>query len=198
MTPCSALASSRLVAAAIALALAGAALAQGSAVPATPAPAAPVAPAPVIAPPAPDGPLADLAWLAGCWRGTVNQREFREHWMPLRGNLMLGTGQTVAAGRTQDYEYMRLETRGDAVHYVAVPNGQRETSFLLAERTMDGPDTIYTFANPEHDFPQRIVYRRGSEGWLYVHVEGRLRGEERRVIWPMRRIDCESGDLLRQ
>jgi hypothetical protein len=25
------------------------------------------------------------AWLEGCWRGAVNQREFREHWLPLRG-----------------------------------------------------------------------------------------------------------------
>jgi hypothetical protein len=185
----------RVALALAALALAGLAVAQAPA----PSPAPPpTAPAPVIAAPADDGPLAEFAWLAGCWRGTVNQREFREHWMPLRGNLMLGTGQTVAGGRTQDYEYMRLEPRGDGVHYVAAPAGQRETAFRLAERTTDGPDTIFTFANPEHDFPQRIVYRRGSEGWLYVHVEGKVRGEERRVIWPMRRIDCEGGELLRQ
>ena len=63
---------------------------------------------------------------------------------------------------------------------------------------MDGTDAVYTFVNPAHDFPQRIVYRRGTEGWLYVHVEGKLKGEERRIIYPMRRIDCESGEFLRQ
>jgi hypothetical protein len=164
-----------------------------------PAPATPsaVAPAPASAPAA-EGPLADFAWLAGCWRGTVNQREFREHWMPLRGNLMLATGHTVAGNRTQDFEYIRLEPRGDGVFYVAAPSGQKEAAFRFAERTMDGTDAIYTFVNPEHDFPQRIVYRRGSEGWLYVHVEGKLKGEERRIIYPMRRIDCEGGELLRQ
>jgi hypothetical protein len=138
----------------------------------------------------------DFAWLAGCWRGTVNQREFREHWMPLRGNLMLGTGHTVAGDRTQDYEFIRLEPRADGVHYVAAPAGQREAAFRLATRTMDGPDTIWTFANPAHDFPQRIVYRRGGEGWLYVHVEGKLKGEERQVIYPLRRIDCDSGEFI--
>jgi len=25
-----------------------------------------------------------LAWLDGCWGGTVNQRDFREQWSPLR------------------------------------------------------------------------------------------------------------------
>ena len=146
----------------------------------------------------PEGPLADFAWLAGCWRGTVNQREFREHWMPLRGNLMLGTGHNVAGGRTQDYEYIRLEPRADGVHYVAVPSGQKEASFRFAGREMDGPDAIYTFANPAHDFPQRIVYRRASEGWLYVHVEGKLKGEARQIIYPLRRVDCESGEFIRQ
>lgn len=154
----------------------------------------------VVVPPAaaPEGPLAEFAWLAGCWRGNVNQREFREHWMPLRGNLMLGTGHTVAGGRTQDFEYIRLEPRADGVHYVASPTGQKETSFRLAERTADGADPIWTFANAEHDFPQRIVYRRGTDGWLYIHVEGKLKGEERRVIYPLRRVDCESGELIRQ
>lgn len=152
---------------------------------------------PVVAA-APEGPLAEFAWLSGCWRGTANQREFREHWMPLRGDLMLGTGHTVTGGRTQDYEYIRLEPRADGVHYVAVPSGQKETSFRLAERTTDGPDTIYTFANSGHDFPQRIVYRRASEGWLYIHVEGKLGSEERRIIYPMRRVGCESGEFIRQ
>jgi hypothetical protein len=188
---------SRLAAAALLLA-AGAAFAQATApaAPAAPDPAAPgAAPAAV---PTPEGPLAEFAWLAGCWRGTVNQREFREHWMPLRGDLMLGTGHNVAGGRTQDYEYIRLEPRADGVHYVAAPSGQKEAAFRFVGREMDGPDTIYAFANPAHDFPQRIAYRRGSEGWLYVHVEGKLKGEARQIIYPMRRVDCESGEFIRQ
>lgn len=186
----------RLAAASLLLA-AGAAFAQATAPTAPAAPAAPVPAAPAAVP-APEGPLAEFAWLAGCWRGTVNQREFREHWMPLRGNLMLGTGHNVAGGLTQDYEYIRLEPRADGVHYVAAPSGQKEAAFRFVGREMDGPDAIYAFTNPAHDFPQRIAYRRGSEGWLYVHVEGKLKGEERRIIYPMRRVDCESGEFIRQ
>ena len=140
--------------------------------------------------------LSDLSWLAGCWRGSVNQREFREHWLPLRGNLLIGASHTVLQDRTQDFEYVRVESRGDGLHYIAQPSGGRETTFHLADRQMDGADTVYTFANDAQDFPRRIVYRRGSEGWLYIHVEGRVQGEERRVIYPLRRIDCESGDVI--
>jgi hypothetical protein len=151
------------------------------------------APAPVA-----EGPLAPLAWLAGCWRGSVNQREFREHWMPLRGNLMLGTSHTVNGAVTQDWEFLRLEVRADGIDYIASPPGQKETAFRYAGETKDDDDSIFTFANPQQDFPQRIVYRRGTEGWLYAHAEGRVGGAERKVIYPMRRIDCESGELIRR
>jgi hypothetical protein len=116
----------------------------------------------------------------------------------LRGNLLVGAGHTVNAGRTQDFEFMRVEPRADGVYYVASPSGQKETAFKLASKQTDGADTIFTFTNAAHDFPQTIIYRRGTGGWLYVHVEGKLSGEERKVIYPLRRIDCESGEFIAQ
>ena len=163
--------------------------------PAVPPAATPAAPAPASAAGA-TVVLSDLSWLSGCWRGNVNQREFREHWLPLRGNLLIGAGHTVTQDRTQNFEYVRIESRADGLHYVAQPSAGKELSFRLVDRQVDGLDTIFTFANDANDFPQRIVYRRGTEGWLYIHVEGRVQGEERRVIYPLRRIDCESGDLI--
>jgi hypothetical protein len=161
---------------------------------AAPAAGAPAATAPAVA----EGPLAPLAWLAGCWRGSVNQREFREHWMPLRGNLMLGTGHTVSNGTTQDWEFMRLEARADGVHLVTSPSGKRETAFRFTAEAKDGDDAIFTFANPAQEFPQRMVYRRGTEGWLYAHAEGKVNGADRQVIYPMRRVDCETGEFIRR
>lgn len=153
------------------------------------------------APPKSDGDInsvASLAWLDGCWTGAVNQRDFREQWSPLRGGILLGVGSTVYEGKPQSYEYLRIEPRADGVYYVAQPSGQKEDAFKLVSITTDDPDTIFTFANPRQDFPQRIIYRRASEGWLYAHVEGKLNGEEKKIIYPMRRISCESGELIRK
>jgi hypothetical protein len=150
-------------------------------------------------------PLAELAWLEGCWRGSVNEREFREHWLPLRGNLMIGVSHTVRGGKTQDYEYLRLEPRADGVWYVDQPSGQKakEAAFRLVGRKVDTADgrndEIFTFdAPPGAEFPQRIVYRRASEGWLYASVEGKSGGADKSVIYPMRRIDCQSGEFIRK
>ena len=150
----------------------------------------------------PASPLAPLAWLEGCWRGDVNQREYREHWMPLRGGVLIGVSQTVLQDKMQGYEYLRLESRPDGVFYVARPSGKAEAAFRLQEQTVDTRegrnDTIFTFVNPRSEFPQRIVYRRASEGWLYATVEGKVGGADRQVVYPLRRVDCESGELIRK
>ncbi len=141
--------------------------------------------------------LNSLAWLEGCWRGEVGQYEFREHWLPLRGGLMVGAGHSLMQGKTQDYGYLRLETRPDGVYYVALPPSKKESSFKLTATATDDKDTIFTFTNPVVEFPQRIVYRRGGrDGWLYATVEGKVSGEDKKVIYPMRRVDCQSGAFI--
>ena len=142
--------------------------------------------------------LASLSWLEGCWQGTAGTREFREQWMPLRGAMMLGVSQTLEKGATQGYEFLRLESRQGGVFYVASPSGKPETAFRFDGETVDKErnDTIFTFVNPKQEFPQVITYRRAKEGWLYATVEGKVGGAERKAIYPMRRIDCESGELI--
>jgi len=157
---------------------------------------APAAPAAAQAAEADPKSVASLAWLAGCWVGNVNQRDFREQWSPVRGDILLGVGSTVYQGKAQSYEFLRIEARPDGVYYVAVPSGQKEDAFRLVSITTDDKDTIFTFSNPQHDFPQTIIYRRGAEGWLYAHVEGKLNGEAKQIIYPMRRTGCESGELI--
>jgi Domain of unknown function (DUF6265) len=142
--------------------------------------------------------LAPLAWLDGCWRGAVNQREFREHWMPLRGGMMLGVGQTVMADKTQDYDYLRLETRADGVYYIIIPSEKKAAEFRLTTAVNDDNGSEFTFVNRVDAFPQRVVYRRAAEGWLYASIEGKLDGEDRRATFPYRRVDCATGEPIRK
>lgn len=159
-----------------------------------PSPAAPSAPAPAA--PVVTGPLAPLAWLAGCWQGNVNEREFRETWLPLRGGMLIGAGQQVLRGVMQDYEFLRIDARPDGVHFTQFSGDRKESSFKLSATTADGNDTIFTFANTTAAFPARLVYRHGAEGWLYETIEGPLNGSDRKVIYPLRRVDCETGELV--
>ncbi len=93
---------------------------------------------------------------------------------------MVGAGHVVFQGKTQDYGYLRLETRADGVYYVSISSAKKEAAFKLTATSVDDKDTIFTFVNAVDEFPQRVVYRRGSEGWLYANGrrQGQRRGEE--------------------
>lgn len=145
------------------------------------------------------GPLLPLAWMHGCWEGKVNQRDFREEWLPLTGDMMIGASQTAMKGKTIDFEYLRLEQRPEGIFYIAVPSGRNETAFRLASQaTATGGDEVFTFVNatPGAEYPQRIVYRRGSEGWLYATVEGKVKGQDKQLVFPMRRVDCQTSAIV--
>jgi hypothetical protein len=183
----------------IGLLVTGAASAQ-TAKPAEPA-VAPAAVATEAKAPGPEA-FAALAWLEGCWRGTVAEREYNEHWLPPRGQMMVGASHTALNDRTQSFEYLRIEVRPEGVFYVAAPFGKKEVAFRLvgqsADTTAGRNDQIFTFANPAEEFPARIIYRRASEGWLYATVEGKIAGADKQLVYPMRRVGCESGEFLRR
>lgn len=161
--------------------------------------------------------LEALGWLRGCWLGNVNRREFLEQWSPPRGGMMVGISQTVVLqgtakqneaaqsapadesnSKTQDFEYLRLEQRPDGVYYVDVPSGKNEVTFKLAEMTEDSGAKVFSFTNVVDEFPQRLIYRHGKEGWLYAQVGGKPGGAERDVIYPMQHVDCLTGALLKE
>jgi hypothetical protein len=166
--------------------------------------------------------LEALHWLRGCWLGSANRREFFEQWSPPRGGMMVGFSHTVVApkfqggtvkdkldaatkitadpsrDKTQDFEYLRLEQRADGIYYVAVPSGKREVAFRLSEVSDETSGKAFTFTNVVDEFPQRIVYRRGKEGWLYAQVIGKAGAAGSDVVYPMQHIDCTTDALLKE
>ena len=140
--------------------------------------------------------LDQLAWLRGCWAGSVNRRDFLEQWLPPRADMMLGSSHTVVGQRTQDYTYLRLEARPDGVYYIAVPSGKKEIAFKLASVENEKGAKIFTFVNPVDEFPQRIVYRRTEHEWLFAQVAGTVEGQKKEVTYPMQHVDCATGAFV--
>jgi hypothetical protein len=124
-------------------------------------------------------PLAELAWLSGGWVGQRPDGELvEEHWTSADGGTLIGSGRSVKAGKTEFFEHLRIEARDGKIVYVAQPLGKPPTEF----RRMSSPPGEALFANPEHDWPKQIAYRRSEEG-LSVRVSG---GPGERVeAWTM-------------
>lgn len=118
----------------------------------------------------PRGPLAELDWLTGSWVRVSGDGTSEEHWTPPSGGTMLGVNRTVIRGRTVAFEYLRIEKTDAGIIYLASPGGRYPpTAFELVE---SGPGRA-VFGNPDHDFPQRIIYQRRGD-----RLEGRIEGEQ--------------------
>lgn len=120
-----------------------------------------------------------VAFLEGSWHSGGESSESEEHWLPPKGGLMLGLNRTVRDSGETSFEYLRIEQRDDGVFLMASPQGRAATPFKLVESS---PGRV-VFENPEHDFPQRIIYELLSENTLKARVEAEVDGETRGGEW---------------
>ena len=131
--------------------------------------------------------LTDLRWLSGCWDNGDTLRRYEEQWMKPSGTSLLGMSRTVAKGKTVAYEFLQIrqEKNGD-IFYVANPSGQEQGFFKLVKF---GSGEL-VFENPDHDFPQRIIYRLKGDS-LLARIEGTSRGKQKSSDFPMMRAKCD-------
>jgi hypothetical protein len=112
--------------------------------------------------------LKDLAWFSGPWVLTKGDRTVEEMWMAPAGGSMIGAGRTIRAGKMTEFEFLRIEQRGEDLFYIAQPNGRPPTEFKAVKVS----DNEVVFENLQHDFPQQITYTRKPDGSLTAKVQG--------------------------
>ena len=122
-------------------------------------------------------PAPDLSWMAGYWLDCSGGREASETWSDPRAGLSVGHAVTVTA-RGVSFEAARIGPTPDGYAYIAQPGGAPPTAFVLIE---SGP-TRAVFANPDNDFPTRVIYERDGDA-LRARIEGRIDGQARTMEW---------------
>jgi hypothetical protein len=133
--------------------------------------------------------ISQLAWLGGCWKAEAAEPGSGEHWLPLAGGTLLGVSRTVKQGMTIEFEFMQIGTMANGgLAFTAMPSGQRATVFPLLRLA----EAEVVFENPEHDFPQRVIYQREGTAKLRARIEGMRKGALRTVEFPMNRVSCDS------
>lgn len=130
----------------------------------------------------------DVAWLTGCWEWSSGSRTIEEHWLAPRAHSMVSVGRTVQADKLAEYEMVLIREQDGGLAYEAHPSGQ--PSAVFSSRTINDREVV--FENLQHDFPQRVGYKRNGDallGW----IEGSRNGQTRRVEFPYRRISCAGN-----
>lgn len=138
---------------------------------------------------APSSSVQDLAWMSGCWASVGGEAGSGETWTAPAGGTLLGVSRTVKGGKTVAHEFMQIrETGPGQIAFIALPSGQKEANFPLVR--LSGQEAV--FENPQHDFPQRVIYRRDGDS-LTGRIEGSIGGrgggggETKGIDFPMKR-----------
>jgi Domain of unknown function (DUF6265) len=115
----------------------------------------------------PSAPVNEPSWLSGSWKLEANGKLIEEHWTTPVGGAMLGMSRTVKNGKMVEFEFLRIEQRDGGLVYVAQPQGAPPTEFKLTSSS----ESEVVFSNLQHDFPQRIRYRRNQDGSVTARIE---------------------------
>ncbi len=133
--------------------------------------------------------ISQLAWLGGCWKSETAEPGSGEHWLPLAGGTLLGVSRTVKQGKTVEFEFMQIRTvENGQLALIAMPSGQKTTVFPVLRL---GQSEV-VFENPQHDFPQRVIYQLEGETKLRARIEGMRKGALRGIDFPMSRVSCDA------
>jgi hypothetical protein len=128
-------------------------------------------------------PVVELDWMTGVWVSEANGAMTQEAWTHPNFGAMSGVGQTTGLAREPRFEFMTITTVNSRPVFIAHIKGQAPTPFGLKH----GPAGEAVFENREHDFPQRIIYRKCDED-LCARIEGTVDGKAKAVDWRYRRV----------
>ncbi len=140
---------------------------------------------------APAARLADLAWLAGHWRGTLaNGATIEAHYTGPDGGAIVSASKEVRNGRAVAFELELFFEKDGRVIYRPFPNGRRsEHDFPLVrfEATADGARAV--FENTAHDFPQTFEFAYPAPDRLTITLSGPGKdGSGRSIQFDLRRV----------
>ena len=99
-----------------------------------------------------------------------------ERWKKTANSELQSIGLKVTGGDTTILEKVRVIKKDNAIYYVPTvkdQNGGKEVYFKLVSST----NNQFIFSNPEHDFPQRVVYHLISRDSLHAWVDGQYNGK---------------------
>lgn len=126
-----------------------------------------------------------LKTLEGTWQRTLSEGHYYEEWNEQVENSMHGIAYRVTGNDTVELEKLQLLLANEELLYIAtVPNQNdaQPVTFLLTEFS----STIFTFENPAHDFPKRIIYHLATQDSLYVFIDSGV--DSRKIEFYFKRI----------
>lgn len=121
-----------------------------------------------------------LDFLQGTWKR--EDKEIYEHWDKLNETSLKGISYSWKEGQMIITEYLDISEVDKEIIYTATvlnQNGGKGVAFTLTKS-----DSVWTFENPNHDFPKKIVYQKLNDTELSVKVSD---GNQSELVYRMQK-----------
>ncbi|HEX6928141.1 MAG TPA: DUF6265 family protein [Gammaproteobacteria bacterium] len=114
-------------------------------------------------------PLAEAAFLQGCWTGADGGSRLEESYSNTGGGQLLGYIKTTRRGKVIFFEFLRIFADAEGIWLQPYPRGREGAPRF---RLVESGHNALVFENAAHDFPRRIAYRLLSSGHLLTQASG--------------------------
>lgn len=112
-------------------------------------------------------------FLQGTWK--VENKEVFEHWDVISEKNMKGFCYQIIEDLISVSEYLDIHIRKEEVILTATVINQNNGEGIEFKLSENGK--VFSFSNPDHDFPKKIVYTQQSDDLILVEVsDGNQKG----------------------
>lgn len=112
----------------------------------------------------------NLDFLEGTWK--VTDKEVYERWTKLGDKTFKGEGFMLKDGNKKVAEILDINDQSGKLTYYATVMGQNDNMPIAFKYNKTEKD-VFSFENPNHDFPKKIVYKKISDSELFITVIGK-------------------------
>lgn len=124
-------------------------------------------------------------FLQGTWK--VENKEMYERWDSLNGQRLKGFSYEIKGGQMMVSEYLDIQRKHKEVTYTASvinQNKGRDVAFKLMKA-----DSVFSFENPNHDFPKKVVYKRITDTEIHLEVSD---GKQKSFAYTMHKLYADN------
>ena len=132
--------------------------------------------------------IEQLHWLVGHWENKTELEQSFENWTKANDSTLVGHSFTLIGSDTVFAERVALKQLGDTMFLNVIAyqqNDDQPVTFKLSSNK----DGVFTFENPEHDFPSSISYSNPVQDSIHAWIEGQVNGEFRKIDFLFKRSD---------
>ncbi len=130
--------------------------------------------------------IEQLNWLVGNWENVTELEQSYENWTQKNDSTLLGHSFTLIGADTVFAEKVTLKQVDDEVFFTVIAYQQNDDKPITFEMISSDKD-IFTFENPEHDFPTRISYSNPVKDSIHAWISGNVNGEHEKIDFLFKR-----------